>query len=127
MPLGKQRNAYYQGIKEEEACPRLRFEYKFTIKIKVTLKLYRNRDPAMEAVSILDFEERSQELGHQSLVKEAARFKEEFGFSLQLSHPDPTCVSDSREVVLSQQVKTKLRNCLEVNSPGHRHFCLYDF
>ena len=46
-------------------------EYKVT-RIKAAVKLHRNGDPAMAMVR--EFEERAEELGHSSLVKEAARY-----------------------------------------------------
>ena len=52
-------------------------EYKVT-KIKAVLKLYRNGDSPMAMVR--EFEERAEELGHSSLVKETARYVEEIGF-----------------------------------------------
>ena len=48
-------------------------EYKVT-KIKVSVKLYRNGDPAITMVR--EFEDRAEKLGHSSLVKEAARYAE---------------------------------------------------
>ena len=51
-------------------------EYKVT-KIKAEVKLYGNGDPAMAMVR--EFEERAEELGHGSLVKEAARYTAEMG------------------------------------------------
>ena len=55
-------------------------EYKVT-KIKAAVKLYGNRDPAMAMVR--EFEERAEELGHSSLVKQAAQYAEEMGLQLQ--------------------------------------------
>ena len=46
------------------------------------MKLYRNGDPAMAMVR--EFDERAEELGHSSVVKEAARYAEEMGLQLQL-------------------------------------------
>ena len=51
-------------------------------KIKAAVKLYGNRDPTMAMVR--EFEERAEELGHSSLVKEAAQYAEEMGLQLQL-------------------------------------------
>ena len=56
-------------------------EYKVT-KTKGAVKLYGNGDSAMAMVP--EFEERAEELGHSSLVKEAAKYAEEMGFQLQL-------------------------------------------
>ena len=58
-------------------------EYKVT-KIKAAVKLYRNGDSAMAMAMAREFEERAEELGHISLVKEAARYAEEMGLQLQL-------------------------------------------
>ena len=62
-------------------------EYEVT-KIKAAVKLYRNGDPAMAMVR--EFEERAEELGHSSLVKEAARYAEEMGLQWQREYPNPT-------------------------------------
>ena len=56
-------------------------EFKVT-KIKAAVKLCRNGDPAMAMVR--EFDKRAEELGHSSLVKEAARYAEEMGLQLQL-------------------------------------------
>ena len=56
-------------------------EYKVT-KIKAAVKPYRNGDSAMAMARV--FEERAEELGHSSLVKEAVRYAEEMGLQLQL-------------------------------------------
>ena len=63
-------------------------EYKVT-NIKAAVRLYENKDPAMEMVR--EFEERAELLGHSSLVKEAAKFSEDLGVNLRLNHPDPVC------------------------------------
>ena len=52
-------------------------------KIKVTVKLYRNGDPAMAMVH--EFEERAKTLRHSSLVKEAARYAAEMASSCSWS------------------------------------------
>ena len=49
-------------------------------KIKAAVKLYGNGDPAMAMIR----EERADELGHSSLVNEAAKYAEEMGLQLQL-------------------------------------------
>ena len=47
---------------------------------------------------VREFEEKAEELGHCSLVKEPARYAEEMG--LQLQYPNPTCIKhDSGEVI----------------------------
>ena len=57
---------------------------------------------------------RAEELGHSSLVKEAARYAEEMGLQLQLEYPNPTCIKhDSEEVITAEKLKTKLRKGLE--------------
>ena len=59
-------------------------------KIKAVVKLYRNGDPAMTMVR--EFEARAVELGHNSLVKEVARYAGDLGLKLQLEYPNPTCI-----------------------------------
>ena len=86
-------------------------EYK-VMKIKAAVKFYRNGDPAMAMVR--EFAERAEELGHSSLVKEAARYAEEKDLQLQLEYPNPTCRKhDSGEVITGEKLKTELRWCLE--------------
>ena len=48
-------------------------EYK-SVKVKAAVNLYKNPDLTMETVR--KFEERSVALGHQSLVKDAAKYAE---------------------------------------------------
>ncbi|PFX29473.1 Retrovirus-related Pol polyprotein from type-1 retrotransposable element R2 [Stylophora pistillata] len=86
-------------------------EYKVT-RIKVAVKLYSNSDPAMAMVR--EFEEREEELGHSSLVKEATRYADETGLQLQLEYPSPACIKrDSGEVVTAKKLKVELRRVLE--------------
>ena len=86
-------------------------EYEVT-KIKAAVKLYRNGDPAMAMVR--EFEERVEELGHSSLVNEAARYAEEMGLQLHLEYPNPTCIKrDSEEVITAEKLKAELRRSLE--------------
>ena len=66
-------------------------EYKAT-KIKSAVRLYQcNEDPAIQMVR--EFEERVEEMGRRSMVKEAFRFAEELG----IEH--------------HRTVKTELRKC----------------
>ena len=86
-------------------------EYKDT-KIKAAVKLYRNGDPAMEMVR--EFEERTERLGHSSLVKKAARYAEEMGLQLQLEYPNPACIKHaSEEVISAQKLRAELGRGLE--------------
>ena len=86
-------------------------EYKVT-KIKAAMKLYGNGDPVMAMVR--EFEERAEELGHSSLVKEAAKYAEEMGLQLQLEYPNPTCIKhDCGEVIRVEKLKAELRRYLE--------------
>ena len=71
-------------------------EYKMT-KIKVAIKLYENKDAAMNMVR--EFEERAETLGHRSLVKEAVKYTEELGLLLQLRHPFITCATGNGDVI----------------------------
>ena len=63
---------------------------------------------------VCEFEERAEELGHRSLVKEATRYAEEMGLRLQLENPNPTCIKhDSGEVITAEKLKAELRRGLE--------------
>ena len=82
-------------------------EYQVT-KVKVAVKLYRNDDQAMKMVR--KFEERAEELGHQSLVKDAAKCAEEFRIQLKLKDPELTCLSaESGDVIPAKKLKAELR------------------
>ena len=72
-------------------------EYKQT-KIKAVVRLYLNEDPAMEVLR--QFEERSEEKGRRSMVKDAKKYASEFGLKLSLVHPQPliTCLMKDEEV-----------------------------
>ena len=72
-------------------------EYKQT-KIKAVVRLYRNEDPAMEVLR--QFEERSEEKGRRSMVKDAKKYASELGLKLSLVHPQPliTCLMKDEEV-----------------------------
>ena len=74
-------------------------EYKAT-KIKSVVRLYCNEDPAIQMVR--EFEERAEEMGRRSMVKDVFRFAEELGIELNLEHP--------------RTVKTELRKC-QNNTP----------
>ena len=54
------------------------------MKVKGAVRLYCNEDPAMKMV--WEFEERVEEMGRRSMVKEAFRFTEELGLQLDLEH-----------------------------------------
>ena len=69
-------------------------EYKAT-KVKGAVRLYCNGDPAIQMVR--EFDEREEEMGRRSVVKEASGFAEELGVELHLEHP--------------RKVKTELRKC----------------
>ena len=61
------------------------------------LKLYQNSDQTLEAVR--EFEEHAMASGHQSLVKEAAKYAEERNITLQLDTLNPVCVTTEGKVV----------------------------
>ena len=76
-------------------------------KIKAVVKLYGNGDPAMAMVR--EFEEKAEELGHCSLVKEAAKYAEEMGLQLQYPNPARIIKHDSGEVIPAEKKKAELR------------------
>ena len=67
-------------------------EHKAT-KINGAVRLYCNGDIQMAR----EFEERAEEMGRRSVVKEASGFAEELGVELHLEHP--------------REVKTERRKC----------------
>lgn len=70
-------------------------------KLKAAVKLYRNSDPAM--VMVREFEERTEELGHSSLIKEAERYAELMGLQLQLEYSNPICIEHDGEEVITAE------------------------
>lgn len=78
-----------------------------TTKIKAAVKLYSNDDPTIDVVR--KFEENSSRCGHQTLVKDARKYAEELGITLQLQYPSPTCVgSDGKEIPV-KQISVKIK------------------
>ena len=43
------------------------------------------------------------------MTKEAGKYAEEYGLQLQLNYPDPVCVTEKREVLPGNKLKTRLR------------------
>ena len=85
-------------------------EYKIT-KIKSLLKLYQNPDQTVEAVR--EFEEHAMASGHQSLVKEAAKYAEEHNITLQLDTLNPVCVTTEGKVVTAARAGNLLKQSQE--------------
>ena len=77
-PCGSNALLYLPRSKGAEAYVRL-------TKVKGAVRLYCNEDPAMKMVR--EFEERAEEMGRRSMVKEAFRFAEELGLELDLKLP----------------------------------------
>ena len=80
-------------------------EYKAR-KAKGAVRLYCNEDPAMKMVR--EFEERAEEMGRRSMVKEAFRFAEELGLELDLEHP-PSVKTEVRKCQ-DEKVEEEVRN-----------------
>ena len=85
-------------------------EYKIT-KIKSLLKLYQNSDQTVEAVR--KFEEHAMASGHQSLVKEAAKYAEELNITPQLDTLNPVRVTTEVKVVTAARAGNLLKQSLE--------------
>ena len=63
----------------------------------------------IEMAVVHEFEEGAEKFGHNSLVKEAARYTEEVGLQLQLEYPNPTCIQQgSREVISAGKLEASL-------------------
>ena len=86
-------------------------------KVKAAVKLYRNDDQAMKMVR--NFEERAEELGHQSLVKDAAGCVERVRIQLKLKDPEPTCLSaESGNVIPLKMLNVEGRSFEQVAEEG---------
>ena len=83
-PCGSNAIFYLLREKVGRGLRSVEMEYKAT-KIKGAVRLYCNQDPAMQMMR--EFEERAEEMGRRSKVKEAFRFAEELGVELNLVHP----------------------------------------
>ena len=88
----------------------IEMEYRMT-KIKAAVRLYENKDPAMEMVR--EFEKRAELLGNRSLSKDAVKFAEELGVNLHLKCPDPLCAMSNGEIIPSHRVKERLKERAE--------------
>ena len=109
-PGGSTSLLYLSREKGRKGLRAVETEYKVT-KIKAAVRLYENKDPAMEMVR--EFEERAELLGHSLLVKDAAKFAEDLGVNLHLNHPDPVCAMSNGGTILSYRVKEVLKECVE--------------
>ncbi|PFX17665.1 hypothetical protein AWC38_SpisGene17993 [Stylophora pistillata] len=70
------------------------------------VKLYGKEDPTMGLVRA--FEEQAAVKGHRLLVKEAGKFAEELGVSLNLSYPSPKLYDEEGKEVSKEKIKDKL-------------------
>ena len=62
---------------------------------------------------VRNFKERAEELGHQSLVKDAAKCAEKVHIQLKLKDPEPTCLSgESGDVIPTKMLNVELRSGL---------------
>ncbi|PFX17569.1 hypothetical protein AWC38_SpisGene18108 [Stylophora pistillata] len=80
------------------------------IKIKSAIRLYRDNEPTMSLVRA--FEKYATTQGHQSLLKESAKFSEEFGVALELSFPEPKCRDRDGQEVPSDKLKRLLKRAV---------------
>ena len=69
---------------------------KYNTKIKAAVNLYCNADPMMAAVR--SFEELAIQNGPHSIIKDAEKYIEEMGLQLWLNLPNPTAVTNGKEV-----------------------------
>ena len=99
-PLGSTSLIYLPRALGGRGLKSVETEYK-QIKIKSAIRLYSNNDPTMSLVRAI--EEQATTHGHQSLLKESAKFSEEFGVALEHSFPEPKCRDrDGQEVPLDK-------------------------
>ena len=106
-PCGSTSTLYLPREKGGRGLRSVEQEYQVT-QVKAAVKLDRNDDQAMKMVR--NFEERAEELGHQSLVKDAAKCAEKFRVQLKLKDPEQTCLSgEIGDVIPPKILKVKLR------------------
>ena len=84
-----------RGLKSVET------QYKIT-KLKTAIKLYTNRDSAMELVR--RFDEKCERNGRRSIVKDAKKYAEEMGLELSLSPGAVVTTTESNEDISSEKV-----------------------
>ena len=63
---------------------------------------------------VREFEEHAMTSGHQSLVKEAAKYAEEVNITLQLDILNPVCVTTEGKVVTAARAGTLLKKSQEL-------------
>ena len=104
----------------EEIIPRDRQQYSTclarkveesveNIEIKAAVKLCRNDDPTMSAVT--SFEELAVQKGRHSIIKYAKKYADDLDLQLQLNFPNPVVISDGKGVEgkTAKQVISKVR------------------
>ena len=84
-----------RGLKSVET------QYKIT-KLKTAIKLYTNRDSAMELVR--PFDEKRERNGRRSIVKHAKKYAEEMGLELSLSPGAVVTTTEPNEDISSEKV-----------------------
>ena len=60
--------------------------------------------------------------GHQSLVKEAAKYAEEFNITLQLDILNPVCVTTEEKMVTTARAGNLLKKSLKTKSGQKSYF-----
>ena len=73
--------------------------------------MYQNSDKTVEAVR--EFDKHVMASGHQSLVKEAAKYAEELNITLQLDTLNPMCVTTEGKVVTAARAGNLLKQSQE--------------
>ena len=86
-PLGSTSLLYLPRMRGGRGLKSVEREYKQT-KIKAVVRLYRNEDPAMEVVK--QFEERPEEKGRRSMVKDAKKYPRRLWSLAPLTLPKPS-------------------------------------
>ena len=67
---------------------------------------------------VRQFENRSIELRHNSMVKEAAKFGQELGFELTFVYPNPVCRNDVGEEIPDAKTKKKVKEAQQNQLKG---------
>ena len=100
-PLGSTALVYLSRTFGGRGLKSIEREYKQS-KVKAAVRLYTNEGPPKDAVR--RFEERSEETGRRSMVKDIIKYASLFGLSLRLTHPRPLimCVKTNTEVPMKR-------------------------
>ena len=104
-PLGSTALPYLPPDRGGRGMQSVESVYKAT-KIKAAIKLNSNEDPRI--IAVRRFVENSSPNGHQSIIKDAAKYAEELGITVDLRYPNPSCYVDDGKEIPQAQIKANI-------------------